>query len=174
MSKKISILVLCLLFGIIAYPLLASHRSEVFGYWKSVDNRRNITTSVIGIYEHNGRMYGRSVVGYDERGGHLVDTIYRPTFRVEKLPGRPFLHTIDLLWGLTHDGVRWRGGQILDPRYGNIFNCEAWVENGSLIIRGKIGPFGVNKVFYKIDNKDLPGGFILPDLTTFTPNVPVK
>ncbi len=174
MSKKSSVLVLFLLFGIIAYPLLAAHRSEVFGFWKSVDNRRNFTTSVIGIYEHNGKMYGRSIVGYNEKNGLLVDTIYNPTHRVERLPGKPLLHTIDLLWGLTHDGVRWRGGQILDPRYGNIFSCEAWVENGSLIIRGKVGPFGVNRVFYKVDGNDLPSGFILPDLSTFTPNSPIK
>jgi uncharacterized protein (DUF2147 family) len=174
MFKKISILVLCLLFGIIVYPLMASQRSEVFGFWKSVDTRRNFTTSVIGIYEYNGQMYGRTIVGYDERSGILVDTIYNPSHRVEKLPGRPLLHTVDLLWELKHDGVRWRGGKILDPRYGNIFNCEAWIESGTLIIRGKVGPFGMNKVFYKIDYRDIPTGFILPDLTDFTPNVPVK
>ncbi|MDD3790866.1 MAG: DUF2147 domain-containing protein [Sphaerochaetaceae bacterium] len=174
MTKKIPVLIACAILCMIRIPLKGAELSDVFGYWKTVDTRKNITTSVIGIYEYNGQMYGRSVIGYDEKSGHLIDTIYRPIQRVEKLKGKPHIHTIDIVWGLTRDGDKWRGGKILDPRYGTIFDCEAWVEDNILIIRGKLGPFGVNSAFYKIEDTDLPLGFVLPNLATFVTNIPIK
>lgn len=167
-------LIACAILCMIRIPLKGAELSDIFGYWKSVDTRKNITTSVIGFYEHNGLMHGRSVIGYDEKSGHLIDTIYSPTQRVEKLKGKPLLHTIDIVWGLTPDGDKWRGGKVLDPRYGTIFDCEAWVEDNILIVRGKLGPFGVNTIFYKLENNDIPYGFSLPNLQTFIPNIPVK
>lgn len=174
MLRRLLIVLACILISLSNTPLMSANLTKVFGYWKSVDTKRDITTSVIAIYEHNGQMYGRSVIGYDEKTGHLIDTIYEPTQQVDRLSGKPFLHMVDLVWNLQFDGNRWRGGQILDPRYAHIFTCEAWVENDTLILRGKLGPFGVNTVFYKITDQDIPPGFVLPDLNSFVPNVPKK
>ncbi|MFA7371147.1 MAG: DUF2147 domain-containing protein [Sphaerochaetaceae bacterium] len=167
--KKLA-LSICALILIVSFPLVGAEVSDIVGFWKSVNSRRNFATSIIGIYEYEGMLYGRPVVGFDEKTGALIDTINTPSQRIERLPGRPLLMHTDIVWGLYRSGDKWVGGKILDPRYGHVFDCEAWVQEETLILRGKLGPFGLNTVFYRATEEDLPKGFTWPSLETFIPN----
>ncbi|MDD3366234.1 MAG: DUF2147 domain-containing protein [Sphaerochaetaceae bacterium] len=174
MTKNKLSLVLFIIIVLGSPLLVAGELTDAIGFWKSVDSKKGFTTSVIAVYEHNNLLYGRVVVGYDEKTGELIDTMYNPNQQVHKLPEQPLLLTIDIFWNLQPGGTRWLGGRILDPRSGRTYSCECWVQDGDLIIRGKVGPFGMNNVFHKAQQYDFPYGFILPDLQKFRPNIPEK
>lgn len=57
--------------------------------------------------------------------------------------------------------------QIIDNEKARIYFCEAWVEDGNLILRGKIGPFGRNQTWIKHDDLSL----MIKDAK---PNIPEK
>ncbi len=170
--KLILLLLIVIIMG--SSLLAAGELPDAIGFWKSIDSKQGFTTSIIAVYEHETKLFGRVVVSYDEKTGELVDTLDNPSKQVEKLPGNPLLITIDLFWNLVPDGNKWRGGRILDPRSGRMYACDCWVQDGDLIIRGKVGPFGMNNVFYKVYTHEFPPNFSIPDLQGFIPNIPER
>lgn len=147
---------------------------DVCGFWKTVDKKRGFTTSVIAVYEYEGKIYGQVIIGNDEKTGALIDTFYDPVQVAEKLKSKPFLERINIFWGLEPRGEKYGGGTVFDPRTGWRFACELWTEDGFLVLRGLIGPFGKNVLFHPAVDADFPPGFLVPDLGSFVPVVPVK
>lgn len=159
-------------FASLIVPLPATTSDDVLGFWKSTDAKQGFTTSVIAVYCYGENLYGRVVVSYDERTGALLETMYHPLQRVEKLTSKPKLLAIDIFWNMKSDNGKWRGGKVLDPRSGHVYACECWVHNGLLVLRGKIGPFGMNSIFYPVADSDFPTGFVRPELTSLVPSIP--
>jgi uncharacterized protein (DUF2147 family) len=143
------------------------------GYWKLLDERRGLMQTVVAVYLHDGVLYGRNIINYDEDDGTLIDTIYTPQRRAE-VDGRPYLTQIDFIWGLRLDGNRWTGGHILDPRNGHVYACEAWYDDEVLIVRGRIGPLGRRLRFHPVASSDLPAGFVLPSTAGWNPTIPER
>ena len=83
------------------------------------------------------------------------------------IKGNPKIVGLDIIWNLEDEGKKFKGGKILDPAKGKIYSSEAWIENGNLILRGKIGPFGRNQTWIK--NNDL--SLMIKDAK---PNIPEK
>jgi uncharacterized protein (DUF2147 family) len=46
-----------------------------------------------------------------------------------------------IIKGLGAAGAHWKGGTILDPDDGKVYNAELWVEEGKLKVRGYLGFF---------------------------------
>jgi uncharacterized protein (DUF2147 family) len=164
MKIVIAIIILMIQEGIFA--------QDVVGYWKSVNAEKGFTTSVVAVYEYQGKIYGQLVVTYDEKTGTLIDTVYAPVQKAGTVKDKPFLVKICIFWNLEKKGTKYKGGTVLDPRTGMTFACELWVNTGLLMIRGLVGPFGMNEIFYPAGDADFPPGFDKPPLSSLIPVLP--
>lgn len=157
----------------ILLPITAQTPEEAIGFWKTIDGDEGFTTSIMAVYSYGGELYGRIIVSFDEKTGVLLETHHAPRKRVDTIASKPKLLEVDLFWKLERDEKRWKSGRILDPRSGKTFTCDCWVEDGKLTIRGRVGPFGLNSIFLKTDERDFPTGYSPPDLDSMKPNIPL-
>jgi uncharacterized protein (DUF2147 family) len=164
-------MILCL--GLLG-PLWAENASDAIGFWKTVHPKQRFATSIMAVYEHDQKLYGRIIVSYDEDDGRLLETWQSPVKNIDKLPDRPPLLSTDIFWDLTEDDKKWKDGRVLDPRSGRMYGCDVWVERGMLVLRGKFGPFGLRELFYKAQREDMPPGFDFPSLQSFIPSPPTR
>lgn len=131
--------------------------NEIFGFWKSFDENTGDPTSICVIYEYEGKAYGRVLLSYDEDNpGVVLDSIAAPFKTVDGVVGDPFVSGLDFIWAMEDKGNRWKVGKILDPPNAKIYDCELWVRDGLLFVRGKIGPFGRNQQWQPVAFDDLP------------------
>lgn len=54
--------------------------SDVVGFWKTINEHTKKAESIVAIYEHEGKCYGRLILTFHETG-QIQDTIYSPKER---------------------------------------------------------------------------------------------
>ena len=156
---------LCLL---CSYPLFSAQ--DIGGFWKTINEKTGKAQAVIAVYQHEGRYYGR-IIGSYGADGKMHDTIYTPIERAPGLVGQPFYSGLDIIWFLIDRGTKFKG-KILDPEHGDVYNSELWIDNGNLIVRGKVLMFGRSQTWLPAGVEDFPKEFKMPNLKTFVPNIP--
>ena len=129
--------------------------SNCTGLWVTVDDETKEHKSVVCVYGHANKYYGRIV--------HL----FKNKEAKAKLPGKPGILGLDIIWDMEKDGENLNGGKILDPKKGKIYACEMWRKGENLIVRGKIAFLGRNQTWlpYK-------GDVTFPDAKQMIPRVP--
>lgn len=108
---------------------------NVTGYWTTIDDETKEAKSVVQIYEHKGKIYGR-----------VVELLQNPGAKA-KIKGSPAIKGMTIIWNLEKDGDTYSGGKILDPQKGKVYGCEIWREGKNLIVRGKIAFLGRNQTW---------------------------
>lgn len=142
--------------GLILFANYAFAAEPITGIWKTIDDETNEPKSLIQIYEHDGKYFGR-----------VVKLFKNPDATAADIKGNPKIDGLDVIWDMSDDGKKYKGGKILDPKKGKIYTCEIWRENkDTLIVRGKIGPFGRNQKWIKNESETFQKGLI--------PNIPEK
>ncbi len=119
-------------------PLLAA--DGVIGFWKTIDDETNEPKSIVQVYEHQGKVCGR-----------VVELLQNPGAKA-KLPGSPSIKGLDIIWDLTKDGDKYKGGEVLDPQKGKVYDAQMWLEGGNLILRGSL--FGIGRKQTWVPAKD--------------------
>ncbi|HSX25999.1 MAG TPA: DUF2147 domain-containing protein [Chlamydiales bacterium] len=147
----------------------AGFAEGIQGFWKTI-NEEGVAQSIIAIYPYQGLYYGRIIATFDENV-KIKDSIYHPVERAPGVVGNPYYSGLDIIWYLEDRGIKYKG-KILDPQKGNVYNAELWIENGNLIVRGKLLMFGRNQEWLPVANSDFPKDFKVPDLNTFVPTIP--
>ena len=117
---------------------------DIKGLWTTIDDETGEPKSVVQVYEYDGKIYGRIV--------KLFKNIDKLAVGIK---GNPKILGLDIIWDLQENGDRFKGGKILDPSKGKIYTSEAWIDDGNLILRGKIGPFGRNQTWIKNEDMSL-------------------
>lgn len=168
--KKTALYLFILFFTI--YSVYAIGERNIVGFWKTVDNKHLVTTSIIVTYMHDNKLYGRVIVSYDEGSGEFIESYMNPSQIAHKVDGQPLLLDIDIFYGLSFDGEKYSGGRILDPRSGKTYKGEAWTTEKGLVLRGKIGPFGMNTLFFVAEEQDFPDFVEIPNYSQFSPYTP--
>lgn len=143
---------------------------DISGYWKTIDDKTGEARSVVAIYENEGFHYGRIIASFDHHG-KVKDSIYAPVNRAPGVVGQPFYSGLDIIWYLVDAGNQFKG-KILDPEHGKVYNAELWIENGNLVVRGKVMMFGRSQTWIPATAADFPKGFKLPDLKSLVPAIP--
>lgn len=133
--------------------LAAQASAGITGYWTTIDDETKEAKSVVQIYEHQGKYYGR-----------VVELLLEPAAKA-KIKGSPAIKGMTVIWNLEKDGDSYSGGKILDPKKGKVYGCEIWREGDNLIVRGKIAFLGRNQTW--LPNKSYKGTDTAP-----TPKIP--
>ena len=116
------------------------------GIWKNLDDTDGKEKSHIEIYESNGKLRGK-----------VVKLLPAATItRCDKCEGAnkgKSLVGMDILWDLKKSGNAWDGGEILDPKSGDVYSCKIEADGPSkLNVRGFLGLalFGRTQVWYRV------------------------
>lgn len=148
------------------------HAQDVIGFWKTIDDKTGKQESLVAIYEYEGKGYGRIVLTYDDEG-NVSDSIEAPRKRAPGVKGNPYYSGLDIIWDMEKKGQKYKDGNILDPLRGKVYDAEMWLENGNLIVRGKILFFGKNQQWVRAQDHDFPPNFRKPNLNAMVPKIPV-
>ncbi len=143
---------------------------SIEGFWKTVNEETGEAQCIVAVYKYEGLYYGK-IIGTFGEDGKMDDSIYKPVKRAPGLAEKPFYSGLDIIWYLADRGSRFKG-KILDPEHGKVYNSELWIDNGNLVVRGKLLMFGRSQTWLPATKADFPKDFKMPDLKKLTPAVP--
>ena len=109
--------------------LVSQAFANVEGFWTTIDDSTGEAKSVVQVYKHKGKVYGRVVQLLKNKNAKAA------------IPGRPSVLGLDIIWGLTWDDDEYNGGKVLDPESGKVYRCSMWRDGSTLKMRGKLGIF---------------------------------
>ena len=140
---KNTITILALFFSMAFY----AQSSTVIGKWKTIDDETGKPKSIVEIYEHSGKVYGKVVDILDvEKKKNLC------TKCPAEDKNKPVMGLV-IIKGLSKDGNEYNGGKILDPVSGKTYKCFLALEgNDQLKVRGYIGLslFGRTQTWHRV------------------------
>ena len=91
--------------------MVAQAADGIVGFWTTIDDETKDAKSVVQIYEHQGKYYGRVVELLKDKSAKA------------KIPGSPSVLGLDIIWDLEKDGDTYSGGEVLDPVKGKVYGC---------------------------------------------------
>ncbi len=157
-----------ILFFILFFSI--ANAAEITGFWQTMNKTTHKPSSVIAIYEYEGKYYGRIVATYNKEGV-MDDTMYKPLDRAPGIKGNPYYSGLDIVINVTAQGDKYKG-KVIDPKGGNVYRAELWREGKNLILYGKLFVFGRKEVWRPFPESDFNESFKKPDLSKFTPSIP--
>ncbi len=122
---QMKIRVLMLLFSFLF--AIAGHGQNIFGKWKTVDDRTGNPKAIISIYEKNGLMYG-DVVEILEAGKE--DSLCTKCDGIQK--DMPVLGMTVIHGAKETDGGIYKGNRLFDPEQAMTFRCKIWLNPDNL------------------------------------------
>ncbi|MDC1067638.1 DUF2147 domain-containing protein [Candidatus Kapabacteria bacterium] len=103
------------------------NKDDIFGTWLTQDQDGKFE-----IYERDGKFFGKLVWG--KNPNKLDENNPNPKLRNRKLVGS------EILTEFIFDNGEWVDGKIYDPRDGDTYSCNMWLEDlNTLKIRGYVG-----------------------------------
>jgi len=114
--------------------ITCSAQHSAVGVWKTVDDNQKDTTSLIEIYDVDGKLHGK-----------IIEILGEQTiFYCKKCKGdkkdKPVLG-LEVIWDMRQDKENeWKGGRIMDPENGKEYKCKMKLaEDNVLEVRGYVG-----------------------------------
>lgn len=137
--KKIVISTIVAL-GAFSSLLAAEIRTSPIGYWKTIDDATGEAKSIVRVYEHEGKVYGR-----------VMKVLTDPTAKA-KIAGSPAIEGLDIIKDLKPaKNGKLEGGKVLDPKNGRTYSCQIWLEDGKLVMRGSLLGIGRKQTWLAVD-----------------------
>lgn len=121
-----------------------SEAQTIIGKWKMVGMKSGKERSLIKIYEKDGKYFGKVVEVYPKAGDD-PDPVCSECQDYRK--GQPIVG-MDIITDLEYNGRNgeYKGGEILDPATGSVYDCKAWLgKDGYLRVRGYL--FFIGKTY---------------------------
>ena len=100
------------------------------GTWKTIDDTSGNTRSYVDIYEQDGMLFGKISKLLD----HNPDALCKLCSGKKK--NTPIVGLV-IIEKMNPNKEVWEGGKILDPETGKEYDCELWLEDGNLKVKGK-------------------------------------
>jgi uncharacterized protein (DUF2147 family) len=145
--SKISLfIILCL----ITFGFTSSNPNQtILGKWKTIDDETKKPSSIIQLYEVNGKVHGKIVELLQEgRDENSLCKECSGKRKNQKIKG------MEILWNLENESdTEWEDGEILDPNNGKTYSCQVELEsNDKLKVRGYIGfsMMGRTQYWYRV------------------------
>jgi uncharacterized protein (DUF2147 family) len=123
---------------------------SALGLWQTFDHKLNVPSSVIKIWESNGKYFGKIAKIYPVNGAKKTDLCVKCKGKQYNQPMMGLL----ILRDMVAKGDEFVGGTILDPRDGKEYRCKFKLSHKGeyLDVRGYIGFsfFGKTDVWKRI------------------------
>lgn len=133
----ISKISLFIVFSLFIFGFTSSNPNQaILGKWKTIDDETNKVSSVIQLYEVNGKVHGKVVEILQEgKDENTLCTECSGKRKNQKIMG------MEILWDLKKESdTEWEDGEILDPNNGKTYSCQVELESkDKLKVRGYIG-----------------------------------
>lgn len=129
MKKTITIVSILLLSSISLFA-----QGTIVGKWKTIDDETGKPKSVVNIYEENGKYFGKVIEIFNEPQDKVC-TECKGDKKGKQIVGMVIINDLE------KEEEEYKGGEILDPANGKVYDCKLWVENGKLMVRGYLGFF---------------------------------
>lgn len=158
------------LLALLSFGRIAS-AEDIAGFWQTLDDKTKQPTSVIAIYEYEGRYFGRIIASFNDKG-EINDTIYKPVGHAPGVKGNPYYCGLDIVYDAQLNHQDKYEGHIIDPREGKEYRAEIWREDQNLILRGEVFIFGKNMTWPPFPENKFTKNFKKPDVSKFVPKIP--
>jgi uncharacterized protein (DUF2147 family) len=154
MHRACASLLPALLLAAAFLPLGASGQpGPVLGYWKTIDDDTNKPRSIVRIYEQGGMIRG-DIARLFREPGEDPDPVCDDCDG-ERRNAR--ILGMNILWDLEREGDAYEGGTILDPGNGKTYRAKIWEEDGTLRVRGYLGPFRRTQTWLRSTEAEIAG-----------------
>jgi uncharacterized protein (DUF2147 family) len=135
---------LSLFFG--CFFLITAQAQDIVGTWRTVDDEDGKDRSVVEIYRQGDAYFGKVTKIY-YRPGEPQDPVCEPCpgdRKNQKVIG------MVILKNLQKKGAEFKGGNILDPNNGKVYDCKLWIEDGVLKVRGYVAFLYRTQSWYRV------------------------
>jgi uncharacterized protein (DUF2147 family) len=108
------------------------------GKWQTVNGKTGKVVSTVEVYDQGGKLFGKIVAltePNDQQGKPKICSVCAGAEKDKPIVG------LVILRDLSPNGKHYKGGTVLDPEDGNVYNAEIWIEDGTLKMRGYFGMF---------------------------------
>lgn len=141
--KNLVLTTMMMVFSAIAFGQTA------VGKWNTIDDKTGKKKSIVELYKHDGKLYGKIIHLYPREGREE-----NPVCKVctDDRKGKPLVG-LQIVRGLEWDGKEWESGTILDPENGKVYKAKIWVDEknpNKLNMRGYIGPLFRTQTWEKV------------------------
>jgi uncharacterized protein (DUF2147 family) len=123
----------------------ASFGQDIVGKWKTIDDEDGKPRSIVEIYKQGDKYFGK-ITEIFYRANETPDPVCDKCTDDRK--GKKVIGMV-IIRNLEKKGNEFKGGDILDPNNGKIYDCKLWVENGVLKVRGYIAFLYRTQNWYK-------------------------
>ncbi|GAA3613038.1 DUF2147 domain-containing protein [Flavivirga amylovorans] len=120
---------------------------DIFGKWKTIDDKTEAAKSVVEIYKENGKVFGKIV---DILNPDKKDALCTKCVDEEK--NTPILGLV-LIKNMKPDGEYYKNGTIFDPEKGKKYDCSLKLTNNPNIlqVRGYIAFFYATQYWERVN-----------------------
>lgn len=135
MTRRLSVLILCILLNITAFAQVSS----ILGDWCTVDDKTGEQRSIVTIYQGEDGLY------YGAISSLLIGD---PTWTCPLCPDEdkdaPIVGLV-IIRGMQYDekNNHLSGGKVLDPESGKFYYGKIYTKDGKLILRGSLDKRGI-------------------------------
>jgi len=123
---------------------------DIIGKWKTIDDKRGITTSIVEIYKDHNVYYGKILQIFNKENIEKCTTC-SGKFHNKKLQG------VEILRDLVKNKAVYEDGNITDPENGKTYSCYVTLINPSkLKVRGYLGfsLLGRTQYWYRVESDE--------------------
>lgn len=128
-----------LLIALTFVTILVNAQSKILGKWQSVDDKSGETRSIVEITERGTKIYGK-IIKIFPKPTEDPDPVCKECSTSDDRYNKKILG-MEIIRDMIKDDDEYTGGHILDPEVGKVYRCKLWLENGTLKVRGYLGPF---------------------------------
>lgn len=136
--RLLRILGLSFLINMSGYSLVYADMSTVAGDWQTIDHVTHQPSSIIRIWQSQGKYHGKVVKIYEENGHKVTDRCLRckGSLHNQRILGMKIITNFSAL-----SADKYVGGMILDPTSGKRYHCVMRLidDNQRLKVHGYIG-----------------------------------
>jgi uncharacterized protein (DUF2147 family) len=129
---RIAFLSLVLFLAIPATSSYSEDSTSPIGVWKAFDEKTGKASSIVRIYEQDGKLFGRIEQSFTPGAETRVCAVC-----TDERKDRPMIGLI-IVRNMKPDGSEYSGGDILDPKTGSVYGCKMHLEERGtrLVVRG--------------------------------------
>lgn len=130
------------------FTIVSTYAQDVFGKWKTVDERTGEIKSIIEIFEKEGKAFGRVYEILNEEHKNDVCTDCEGENKGKKIEG------LVIMKNFQKDGNEWNDGTIMHPESGKDYSCYIKLQTPEkLKVRGYLGfkALGRTQYWYRVE-----------------------